>query len=54
MQCKLDQCRQGRDDCPDPQQCQECDDDYIHKLIGFVLCVVSALVVLSFLYYVAG
>jgi hypothetical protein len=54
MRCTLDKCRQGRDDCADPQQCEECDDNYIHRMIGFFLCVVSALVVIAFLVHVLG
>jgi hypothetical protein len=52
--CKLNQCNQGREDCPDPEQCAEYEGTYTDRLIGFALCVVSALTVLSFLVYVVG
>ena len=53
MQCKGN-CDQGRLDCEHPDLCVEHEGTYTDRLIGFVLCVVSALTVLMFLYYVAG
>ena len=53
MKCTLDKCRQGRDDCPDPTSCQECDDEYIHRLLGIALCVVSSVTVIYFLWWLS-
>lgn len=52
--CKLNQCNQGREDCPDPEQCAEFDGSYIDKLIGFGLCVISAAAVLAFIFYLVN
>jgi len=53
--CRLDQCRQGRDPCPDPEQCCEYyEGTPSDRLLGVLLCVASAAVVVSFVVYLAG
>jgi hypothetical protein len=51
MQCKGN-CDQGRLDCEHPDMCVEYEGTYVDKLIGFALCLISALTVFSLLLYI--